>query len=295
MAFKTLTPFFLLLLIKSSYTQWLNCSQVEFCERLRHQPRNNSYLLHSLSASHDSVSALIEGTSNSTYNLTLHILSGGLFRIIIDDVRDPRHRVLDVLDGEPQKADLNVTDYGNIYEITSYNAKVILYPDPVELFFIWKDEVVAVVDTNRLVFEDEPNGAIALEFLFLGAQVAYGLPEHADHISLRETVNLTNPYRLYNIDNYGYDTESTQALYGSVPVLYAHSTNRASGVFWQNSAQTFVEIERRYEDLHAYFISESGVIDFFILTGPTFRDAVRQYANLTGKPYKSNDVNNFQL
>lgn len=275
-----LAPLFLLLLANTS-SSWLTCPEVDFCLRLRNQPKNNTYILHSLSASRNSVTALIEGTSNSTYNFTLHILPGGSFRVLIDDVQNPRHRVFDVLDGEPQRDELNVTNIGGAYEITSFSARVLLYDDPFELFFFWRERIVAVVNSDGLVLED--SGAIALQFLFPGAQRAYGLPEHADHFSLRETANLLYPYRLYNIDNYGYETESTQALYGSVPVLYAHATDRTSGVYWQNSAQTFVDIERRSEDLYVYFISESGVIDFFILSGPTFREAVRQYANLTGQ------------
>lgn len=282
MLLRVVTTFIVLAIVKNS-SQWLSCSQVDFCERLRFQPRNNTYVLRTLTTSPSSVSVNFTGTSNSTYELTVHIIGDGTFRVTIDDLFDPRHRVQDVLNGEPQGNVLNATNInGSYFDITSNHARIFLSAEPLELTFFWRDELVAVVDTDRLVFEDEPYGAVALEFLFPDAQRAYGLPEHADHFSLRDTVNNTDPYRLYNIDNYGYDTESTQALYGSVPVLYAHSVNRTSGVFWLNSAQTFVDIERRYGDLSAYFISESGVIDFFILGGPTFKHAVQQYANLTG-------------
>lgn len=275
--------FLVLLFVNFSNSQWLNCSQVDFCERLRYQPRNNTYSFYSLIANQDSVSGLIaEVNYNSTYNLTLNIITGGAFRVVIDDIKNPRHRVLDALDGGPKKEILNVTDLDGGYEISSNLASVLLFRDPFKLIFLWRNTTVAIIDTSRLVFEDEPLGAIALEFLFPGAQKAYGLPEHADHFSLRDTVNNTNPYRLYNIDNYGYETESTQALYGSVPVLYAHSTERTSGVFWHNSAQTFVDISRDNGNLYSYFISESGVIDFFVLSGPGFKETVQQYANLTG-------------
>lgn len=282
MLFRIFSATLLLLLVKNSNSQWLNCSQVDFCERLRYQPRNSICVLHSLSVHRNSITALIETDTNSSYNFTLNIIAGGTFRITIDDVFYPRHRVLDVLDGEPQKSDLNVTKGEGIYIITSNDARVLLFPDTLLINFYWKENLVAVIDSDRLVLEDKPYEAVTLEIFFPGAQRAYGLPEHADHFSLRETVNITNPYRLYNIDNYGYDTESTQALYGSVPVLYAHSVNYTSGVFWQNSAQTFVDIQRRYGDLYTYFMSESGAIDFFIFGGPTLKDAVRQYANLTG-------------
>lgn len=277
---QTLVLFVLLFLLKSSH-QWLECPEVDFCARLRSQERNNSYILRSFSVNHNSVTGLIEGTSNSTYNITLHI-TGEAFRVVIDDVRNPRHRVQDVLDGEPYRQDLNVTYLSFAYIVSSGSLSVYINIDPLQLLFIGKYDTFVEVNANSFDFEDEPYGAIALKFSFPGAQRAYGLPEHADHFSLRDTVNLTNPYRLYNIDNYGYNTESTQALYGSVPVIYAHSAAHTSGVFWQNSAQTFVDISRNPEELYAHFISESGVVDFFILSGPTFKDAVRQYANLTG-------------
>lgn len=291
MLLRAVITLIVLLIVKNSKSQWLSCSEVEFCERLRYQPRNNTYSFFSVTVDPKSVSFNFIRTSdppsNTVYNLTLHLIADATFRVTIDHIFDPRHRVQDVLNGEPQQNLLRVVDQGgSYYKITANDATVLLYHDPLELIFFYRDELVAVVNTDRLVFEDDlfyRHKAVALEFLFPGAERAYGLPEHADHFSLRDTVNLTNPYRLYNIDNYGYDTESTQALYGSVPVLYAHSLKRTSGVFWLNSAQTFVEIERRYGDLYAYFISESGVIDFFILGGPTFKNAVQQYAKLTGK------------
>ena len=72
------------------------------------------------------------------------------------------------------------------------------------------------------------------------------------------------------------------------------------GLFWLNAAETWVDIKRddvnagilgsmfgssaEKEDqaVHAHFMSEAGIIDFFVLLGPSPKDVSKQYAALTG-------------
>lgn len=72
------------------------------------------------------------------------------------------------------------------------------------------------------------------------------------------------------------------------------------GVFWNNAAETWVDINNSKDTnvmssivnlvsghktdtrIDAYFMSESGIFDLFVLMGPTPQDVVRQYATLTG-------------
>lgn len=73
--------------------------------------------------------------------------------------------------------------------------------------------------------DSKPRGpeAIGMDISFPGAQRAYGIPEHADSLALRTTgPGGLDPYRLYNLDVFEYEVDSTMAIYGSVPVLYAH-------------------------------------------------------------------------
>lgn len=51
-----------------------------------------------------------------------------------------------------------------------------------------------------------------------------------------------DPYRLYNLDVFQYELYNPMALYGSVPVLLAHSPHRDLGIFWLNAAETWVDI-----------------------------------------------------
>ncbi|XP_015112799.1 neutral alpha-glucosidase AB [Diachasma alloeum] len=149
--------------------------------------------------------------------------------------------------------------------------------------------------------DSKPHGpeAIALDFSFPGAEHAYGIPQHADSFALRSTKG-TDPYRLYNLDVFEYEINERMALYGSIPVLYAHGKDRTTGVFWHNAAETWVDILSSADNnvvesivnfvsgsvkkpqVDAHFMSESGVIDVFFLLGPKPLDAFRQYTILTG-------------
>lgn len=150
--------------------------------------------------------------------------------------------------------------------------------------------------------DSKPNGpsAVALDFTFHQANILFGIPEHADSFALKTTTG-GEPYRLYNLDVFEYELSSTMALYGSVPVIYGHGAASTTGVYWQNAAETWIDVAggsteqnvmssivnfvagaRQVDPPSAHFMSESGIVDVFILLGPSPSDAFRQYTTLTG-------------
>ncbi|XP_054648426.1 neutral alpha-glucosidase AB isoform X2 [Dunckerocampus dactyliophorus] len=165
-----------------------------------------------------------------------------------------------------------------------------------------KDEEGMWEEMFKSFSDSKPNGpsAIGLDFSLPGVEHVYGIPEHADSLRLKTTEN-GDPYRLYNLDVFQYELHNPMALYGSVPVMLAHNAQRTTGIFWLNAAETWVDIssntagktvfgkmldyvqgssEIPQTDVH--WISESGIIDVFIMLGPTPKDVFAQYASLTG-------------
>ncbi|KAM9983928.1 hypothetical protein ACTFIY_000650 [Dictyostelium cf. discoideum] len=139
--------------------------------------------------------------------------------------------------------------------------------------------------------DSKPNGpmSIGMDFTFVGSSHVYGIPEHTTRLSLRSTTgNGINeqPYRLYNLDVFEYEIDKTMALYGHVPLMISHDTKKTVGVFWLNAAETFVDIEDVTTPVSpskkTHWISESGIIDVFYLTGPSPSAIFKQYAYLTG-------------
>ncbi|CAG9861083.1 unnamed protein product [Phyllotreta striolata] len=250
-----------------------------------------------------------------------------------------RYKPQFALKGEPQVSKLSLLERSTDSVSIAHNSdKVVLHAEPFKLEFYHDKELVSVVNGRGLfAFEqyrkkqentndegqetqavDDPGmweenfkshhdskpkgpSAIGMDISFPGALRIYGLPEHGDKLPLRTTgPGGVDPYRLYNLDVFEYELDSTMALYGAVPVVYAHSPKHTVGLFWHNSAETWVDINNSKDgnvmasivnlvsgsktesNIDVHFMSESGLVDAFMLMGPSPKDAVKQYVSLTG-------------
>lgn len=149
--------------------------------------------------------------------------------------------------------------------------------------------------------DSKPRGpeSVALDVSFIGYEHVYGIPEHTGSLSLKQTRggegNHNEPYRMYNSDVFEYVLDSPMTLYGSIPFMQAHRKDSSVGVFWLNAAETWVDITKAKESsnplslgigskttTNTHWISESGILDVFVLMGPKPHDLTRTYGELTG-------------
>lgn len=149
--------------------------------------------------------------------------------------------------------------------------------------------------------DSKPRGpeSVALDISFLGYDHVYGIPEHTGPLSLKQTRggdgNYQEPYRMYNADVFEYIMDSPMTLYGAIPFMQAHRKGSSVGVFWLNAAETWVDIvkskgktnplnlgpgSKTSTDTH--WISESGILDVFVVMVPTPHDLTKTYGELTG-------------
>ncbi|CAL8084448.1 unnamed protein product [Calicophoron daubneyi] len=101
----------------------------------------------------------------------------------------------------------------------------------------WSEHFKEHLDTR-------PRGpsSLSLDIDFPGFLHAYGIPEHADSLVLKDTSG-GDPYRLYNLDVFEYELNNPMALYGSVPFLWALNANYTVGLFWHNPSETWIDVE----------------------------------------------------
>uniref|UniRef100_A0A8C9HJ39 Glycoside hydrolase family 31 N-terminal domain-containing protein n=1 Tax=Piliocolobus tephrosceles TaxID=591936 RepID=A0A8C9HJ39_9PRIM len=163
---------------------------------------------------------------------------------------------------------------------------------------------VSVLSKTKLdILVSTGPSSIGLDFSLHGFEHLYGIPQHAESHQLKNTGD-EDAYRLYNLDVYGYQIFDKMGIYGSVPYLLAHKLGRTIGIFWLNASETLVEINTEpavevsygswlhvilkeeakplQSRTHVHWMSESGIIDVFLLTGPTPSDVFKQYSHLTG-------------
>ncbi|XP_068109548.1 neutral alpha-glucosidase C isoform X2 [Hyperolius riggenbachi] len=170
-----------------------------------------------------------------------------------------------------------------------------LQNDSEDVFGLWEEKFGDFVDIKA-------NGpsSLGLDFSLYGFENVYGLPEHADTHRLKDTRE-NEAYRLYNLDVFGYPVYSKMGIYGSVPLLLAHKPSHTCGIFWLNASETLVEVnckatlqsplnlttpdikkQKAIPKMDIRWMSESGIVDVFMLLGPSPQDVFSQYAQLTG-------------
>lgn len=160
-------------------------------------------------------------------------------------------------------------------------------------------------ETFKSHSDSKPYGpmSVGMDINFINIDHVYGIPEHADSFSLRNTKGNSDPYRLYNLDVFEYELDSPASLYGSIPLMVGHSADQTIGVYWLNPSETWIDIESivpsgnsgatgmiggffsgdgASKARSSHWISETGVIDVWILTGPTPNDVMKQNAYLFG-------------
>jgi alpha 1,3-glucosidase len=149
---------------------------------------------------------------------------------------------------------------------------------------MWEETFEGHMDTK-------PGGpmSVGMDVTFEDMLHVYGIPEHASPLNLRSTLGQAEgeykePYRLYTLDVFQYEMDNPMALYGTIPILVGHRKGLTAGAFWMNPTETFVDLWRDGPSTSAHWISESGVVDLFLLPGPSPADVFRQMAVLTGKP-----------
>ncbi|KAH9944606.1 alpha-glucosidase [Amylocystis lapponica] len=137
----------------------------------------------------------------------------------------------------------------------------------------------------------KPKGpeSLSLDITFPNHGHVYGIPQHATRLSLPTTrgedAHYSEPYRLYNADVFEYLADSTMSLYGSIPVMHAHSADSTVAIFNAVGSETWIDVAHATpKSTETHWISESGILDVFIMPGPTPADVFGQYARLTGTP-----------
>ncbi|OWB65756.1 hypothetical protein B5S30_g1087 [[Candida] boidinii] len=144
--------------------------------------------------------------------------------------------------------------------------------------------------------------SVAMDFSMIGVSHVYGIPEHADSVSLKDTIiNGTDPYRLYNVDIFEYEVQSKYPMYGSIPLMIGVSPKSSSGIFWVNSADTYIDIKKNYKQtkndeyheklinnhndkpsVQTHWMSENGIIDVVIMIRDKPNEISKAYSELTG-------------
>lgn len=89
-------------------------------------------------------------------------------------------------------------------------------------------------------------------------------------------------------DAMGYNPKETDSLYKHIPfyIKLNRDSKKASGYFYHNTAECDFNMGRaksNYWNMHSRYRTDAGDIDLFFIAGPSIRQVVERYTDLTGK------------
>ncbi|EJF56973.1 hypothetical protein DICSQDRAFT_150074 [Dichomitus squalens LYAD-421 SS1] len=155
---------------------------------------------------------------------------------------------------------------------TDGSAQVVLNNHPRIAWFEGEEEDGWWEETFRSFVDCKPRGpeSLFIDIDFPNHGHVYGIAQHATRLDLPTTTGenayYPDPYRLYNADVFEY-LNSTAAVFNAV------------------GSDTFIDIGHPIpKSSTSHWISETGILDVFIIPGPTPADIFAQYTRLTGTP-----------
>ena len=89
-------------------------------------------------------------------------------------------------------------------------------------------------------------------------------------------------YRNWNTDDPTPHGETYAQLYKSIPFLITLKDEEACGIFFDNHFESHFDMGKENSNYY-YFGAMEGNIDYYFMYGPTIKDVVNEYTNLTGK------------
>ncbi|WP_411844861.1 glycoside hydrolase family 31 protein [Roseibacillus persicicus] len=105
----------------------------------------------------------------------------------------------------------------------------------------------------------------------------YGLGDKSCHPEIRG-----RRFELWGSDTYAYGSE-TDPLYKNIPFFIGIHHGQAYGIFFDNTHRSFFDFGKERKETSSFW-AQGGLMDFYYIHGPTVRDVVRRFAQLTGVP-----------
>jgi alpha-glucosidase len=111
----------------------------------------------------------------------------------------------------------------------------------------------------------------------------YGLGERAGAMD-----RAGRRFRLTNVDPMGYDAESSDPLYKSIPfLLIADADGACHGAFYDTMSDATFDLGCEIDNYHGwyrYVVAESGDLDLYMIAGPDPAAVTQRFTWLTGEP-----------
>lgn len=190
-------------------------------------------------------------------------------------MKDCRHRV--------ETAPATLTDGEKEAVIQGRKLRVVVHKNPFMLSVYDQDGTLLQEDIPDLAYREDSNHRRLHSSRIEADDCFYGFGEKSGNINKAEEVMNMAPG-----DAMGYNAVKTDSLYKHIPfyIKLQGATKKAVGYFYHNTAECYFNMgkeKRNYWHRYSTYTTDSGDIDLFLIAGPSIKEVVERYTDLTGK------------
>lgn len=160
--------------------------------------------------------------------------------------------------------------------LTSRALQVIVRRDPLTVEFRDSATGRVINADQRPAARDPKTGRIAAAKKLGLDEHFYGLGEKAARLDKRR-----GRFTMWNSDTPGY-VEGTDPIYQSVPFYLGLEHGVAYGLFYDNAHRSTFDLGHTTQD-YAAWQADGGELNYYFFAGPTLKDVVSRYTELTGR------------
>ncbi len=192
-----------------------------------------------------------------------------------DMMRAYRHKV--------EVAPSTLVDNGDCFVLQSAALKVIVHKDPYQVEIQDLEGNVLHRDCVDLALQEDSNFRRVHTSEIEADDGFYGFGEKGGKFNKAQAFMTMCP-----TDAMGYDPQYTDSLYKHIPfyIKLNHHTKIASGYFYHTSSECDFDMGRRksnYWHRHSTVRVSKGDLDLFFIKGPSVKEVIERYTDLTGK------------
>ena len=161
--------------------------------------------------------------------------------------------------------------------------KVVVEKDPFRICVYDKEGTLLHADIVDLAYMEDSNHRRIHTSEISPEDCFYGFGEKSGDFNKAQKFMGMSPK-----DAMGYNPKETDSLYKHIPfyIKLSRSTRKAVGYFYHNTYECDFDMGREksnYWKPHSRYRTDGGDIDLFLIAGPSVRQVVERYTDLTGK------------
>ncbi|WP_283680441.1 TIM-barrel domain-containing protein [Lentilactobacillus sp. Marseille-Q4993] len=178
---------------------------------------------------------------------------------------------------------VTITEEAGRYIIKAPIYTLIIAKDPFAFEIIDQDGNVVHEDLPKRAFVEDDLGR-HLHYSRMGDNnYFYGFGEKSGKLN-----KYKRRMRMHNTDSLGWDASQSDPLYKMIPfyINLNGDNNIATGMFYNDSYDSVFDMDSEHSNYwkrYSYFETEGSDIDWFFIGGPTIKNVVEHYTDLTGK------------